>query len=479
MDVAEPVVPVEKAPDPPQPEVAEVSPPQVDVVAATLVETKEESPAPGPKPPPLPKSPPPPERPVSVLGTIALLLFFLLGLFGAGGFALVWIATHLSAPLPVTSAPPLHAGNDRNFGKKKNDDREFLDQRKNVDVVKIEKRQVVVPEQIFVGPGFVNSRLLAEPWIDHAGWNKGGPYRLYKISLQEGKNYHFHISGQGLVPRLQIFDNGKVVAEREGVRPTNRVMLAFQPKRTADFLILVNAQEQGPGQFSLIVALENRLLPDLLDPPTEVIRFYRHHLRAEDPLDVAQQPFGPFREYEVTLQAGKDYAVGVQSPHFFPVLHVYDGPMDELAPSPDGSYRPRKTGKHRVLVSSRDYGLGDYTLLIGRLGERLQRVLVSLDGAGSFTDRREMTDRDPNREGFGQYKEYRVMFEEGKKYRIEMSLNDSPTALRLFDPDNRQIAEMKMKDATVVHEAERTGEYRIHAAAPARGEYTLRITTKP
>ena len=71
------------------------------------------------------------------------------------------------------------------------------------------------------------------------------------------------------------------------------------------------------------------------------------------------------------------------------------------------------------------------------------------------------------------------MFEAGKKYRIEMSLNDSPTALRLFDPDNRQITDIKGKDAKLVHEAERTGEYRIHAASQVRGEYTLRISTEP
>jgi hypothetical protein len=473
--VAEPVVPVENAPGPPQPEVVKTRP-QDDVIAATLAETKEEAPVARPKPPPLPKSPPTQEATVGMLGAVALLLFFLLGLFGTGAFAFVWVATHLSAPLPVSAAPPLHAGNDanRNVGEKKNDGLILRDKG---------NRPPVMPEQINFGPdgkGFVNDRMeMPAAWIDHDGWDKDGPYRLFKISLLEGKTYHFHVSGLGLCPRLQIFDNGKVNAERLGVRPSNRVMLAFQPKRTAEFLILVSTPQRVPGNFSLIVAPENRPLPGLLDPTVEQVCIDRHRLRVEDPLDPTMQTFGPFREYEVTLQAGKEYAFGVQSPHFIPVLRIFEDPITVVAPNFDGSYRPRKSGKHRVLVTSRDYGLGDYVLSIARQGERLQRILAGFDGEGNFTDRREMTDRDPNREGFGQYKEYRVMLEQGKKYRIEMSLNDSPTALRLFDPDNRQVGEKKGMEVALIHEADHTGAYRIHAASQGRGEYTFRISTEP
>jgi predicted Zn finger-like uncharacterized protein len=75
--------------------------PVEDVVMATLAVPKEEK----PKPPPLPKTFVPAERPGSLLGTLALLLLFVMGVFGTGAFATIWIVMHMSPPLRITPEP--------------------------------------------------------------------------------------------------------------------------------------------------------------------------------------------------------------------------------------------------------------------------------------------------------------------------------------------------------------------------------------
>ena len=70
-----------------------------------------------------------------------------------------------------------------------------------------------------------------------------------------------------------------------------------------------------------------------------------------------------------------------------------------------------------------------------------------------------------------------------RKYRIEMMLGDSPTALTLLDPENIEGKSVAgKKTASLAFVAVHDGTYCIRVFAPLRKDraaYTLRITTEP
>jgi len=112
-----------------------------------------------------------------------------------------------------------------------------------------------------------------------------------------------------------------------------------------------------------------------------------------------------------------------------------------------------------------------------------QTIIAALDRNGNFTEQRALAPSDPLLAGQQAYKVYLVQLEAGKKYRIEMSLGETPTSLTLFDPNDNLFANTAgKKDASFSFVPNQAGVYRIHAAAPLpkdRAVYTLRITTEP
>lgn len=478
--------------------------PKEEVVLATLA---------APKPPPLPRQPPPAERPPSVVAALALVLLFMIGLFSIGGFATFWVAAHLAAPIRVTGATPLDRVHDQHpgipFEKKKIDPviwdidkgwekkRDFekikIDWDKKVDFFPPPPKLLpVTPRPLEFGAfdnrAFDNHRTEEAFGIDHGKWNQNGPYRLYRIALKEGTTYHFHVAGQDLAPRLRIVDGADVVADRWGVEPHDRVMIAFQPKRTGDYLLWVTTQERIAGGFTLIAVPEIKTNP--LEADLTLQASYSHDgiLRVEDPLDPNANNFGPYRDYQVTLDGGREYLISVSNATFPPVLRIDDRnpliqqPPNQFVRQVQQSFRPDQKGKHRVRVSSEQFGIGNYTLKIVPKPMAVQRILAGLDDAGTFTDKREFSPSDP-KQVLGSYKEYLVTLEEGKKYRIELSLGSSETTLQLLDPDDKTIASVQTrKDATLSHTATRTGTYRVQAIGflpKERAAYTLRISTLP
>jgi hypothetical protein len=112
-----------------------------------------------------------------------------------------------------------------------------------------------------------------------------------------------------------------------------------------------------------------------------------------------------------------------------------------------------------------------------------QTIIAALDRNGNFTEQRALAPSDPLMVGQRAYKVYLVQLEAGKKYRIEMSLGETPTSLTLFDPkDNLFANTAAKKDVSFSFVPNQAGLYRIHAAAPLpkdREAYTLRVTTDP
>ncbi len=451
------------------------------VVMATLAVPKEEK----PKPPPLPKAFVPEERPASVLGAIALLLLFFLGMLGTGAAATIWIVTHLSPPLPITSGPPLDAGRNGNqnfdFGNGKHWENE-------------EKRQEAAPQQInfgFNNKAIVDGVTDQAPFLDHGKWNQDGPYLLFRVRLQEATTYNFWVGANQFEPRLRVFDGQELVAERSGQAPHDRLMVSYQPKRAGDHMLWITTRERVVGHFRLIITPESRGKSVPVDLTLQPGYTGGHDLRMEDPLNPGVNSFGPYRDYEMKFDADREYTISVASAFFRPVLRIDDDkPVAPQNPGPfppaqiKHSFRPALDGKHRVRVTSEHFGTGLYALKIEPKPIAVQRIIAALDDNGSFAEQRELTANDPKFAGRGSYKEYLLGdLEKGRKYRIKMSLGDSPTALTIIDSENIEVKSVAgQKNASLTFVADRGGTYRIRVFAPLpknRAEYTLRITTEP
>ncbi|MBI2806229.1 MAG: hypothetical protein HYX68_14705 [Planctomycetes bacterium] len=469
-------------------QVFEVKAPPAPVVA----------PVPAAEAPPPPKRTPPPPEPTASLGwLIATLLLFVLGLFGIGAFSVAWIATHLGAPLQSTR--PIHLAEqdpdgvrfkDKRVAKDRfaKDDRAlrdkgfFLDQKKPAEAVR--------PVEIFPafdGSALVNARAnFPAGWIDHGKWGNDGPYSLHRIRLQQGKIYNFHVAGFNITPRLRIFDGEASVADKMGVFPARRLMISYEPKRTADYLIHITTQERFAGNFTMNIAPYNRPVPvaAILNHP------YQHRLRVEYPFNIGAKNHGPTRDYEVTLEADREYLFNLDAHGFNwkPVMQIqengrtleYVGDFNQRIQI---SYRPPAAGKYKLAVTSKDFALGDYTLRMVQKLPTLQTILAGLDENGDYTDRREFGGSDPRLAGNRSTKAYVISLEQGRKYRIEMSLPNASSSVMVFDPDQKRVAENQgLGSAVVTYTAPRSGTYAVHAGAvlPKNQQpYQLRVTRLP
>lgn len=443
----------------------------------------------------VPESPPkpiPPRPGSSVAGLLVLVALFLFALVGASAFAVVWTIVHLG-PAPQISSAPL----PRPLVEVRNDDeRKPRDAKDRVKDKKV-GLPPVVPAQIFVGPDGrvnMNGRIDQPLGFDHLRWNNEGPYRLLKMPLQQDKTYNFHVASNDFTPRIRIFDGEKLAAERVGVGPFNawRVMLSFRPPRTGEYLIHINSLERFPvGFFFMNIAPEIRPGPISADLTVKATYTHFGQLRIEDPLDASAKNHGPYCEYDVTLDADKDYSMAVSCQlNVTPILQIHE---DKRVIETIGerkfefndfrvatSYRPPVTGKYRIRVTSKDFALGTYTLTINTKAVAVQTILASLDGTGVYTDQRALSPSDPKLGVRGHYKAYLVTLEQGKKYRIEMTQKESATSLLLFDPAEQKVGDQT--NAPLMFTAQRSGVHRLHVVAPlpkARESYSLRIAIEP
>jgi predicted Zn finger-like uncharacterized protein len=444
----------------PQPEPA----PPTEEPGAPMVKPKVEP----PKPPPAPKAPLPPERPPSVLWGLALLALFALGMLGIGMFAVMWIAAHLGPPVVMSAPPPIHGvGNNGGAGKG--------------------LPAAVEPQVMVLGPDgglfWNNQGLGVAPGVDHGKWSQDGPYHLYRVRLQEGATCNFLVRGHaGVTPHLRIFDDPARPPVVDRGTHHDRLMVSFKPARTGDYLLWVTCQKRQFGPFDIAISPEAAVQPTQVDMTKQAAFIDHQALIMQDPLDPAEPRWGPYRDYEVKLEGDKEYVISVTS--LTPILRVAGQPPAAVnGRVAQTTFRPLNGGKYRVRVSSDYHVLDRYTLRIALKGPALQTILAQLDDQGAYTDRRTLAASDPVIPGDGSYKEYLAPLEKGKKYRIEMSLGETATSVSLYDPKNEQVAgTFLQKDASVTHEADATGVYRIRVAAPRprNGQpYLLRITTEP
>ena len=485
----------------PIPAAADTPPPQDDVILAALA--PDEPPAEEVILAPLaePKAaakPAPAERPVSLAWTMALLAFFLVAMLTTSAFASIWVATHLSPPLRVTALPPLNVKQDFPFDQERKDERVFIDKARDRDWDFKDKDRAfkefgpqVTPEPIafgFDGKASVNSRTQTPPGFDHGKWDRQGPYRLYRIRLTKGVTYNFLLNSPGLQGRLRITDGDLVIRDSQAVFPATRVMFSHQPQDSRDYLVWVNLQFV-PGNFDLSIMPESRPQTIPIDLTANANYLDRNGaLRLQDPLDSTRSGFGPFREYEVTLEANKDYEFRVSSPMFLPVLilEADKKPTTVLADaktrSINHSIRVPAEAKYRVRVTSQQCALGMFNLQILPKAKD-HRIIAPFNQNGKYEDAQDIT-TDDSKDPIGSFKTYHVELEAGKNYVFDMKSDTFMTRMVLFDSNNKRMPTNVVKNgkhSQMTFKAANSGSYRILAGTlrAERGNYTFTIERQP
>jgi predicted Zn finger-like uncharacterized protein len=477
--IAEPTAPKE------EPILATVigdAPPKEEPILATVAVPSEKNREPQAKP--TSQKAPPPDRPVSVAMLLAMIFLFLAVLLCTGTFAAIWVAGHLSPPLPLTVVPPLHAGGIVNFnggfqGGPKRDDRFANDFRFGEPV-----------EFGFDGTVFVRGQTQNQPGLDHAGWNRDGAYRRYRVRLLANTKYNFLLSTPNNQGRLRIVDpDANLVRwDVEGKVPANRLMTTFTPDRTREYVLWVNAGfNSSDFELSIAMASNPEVIPRNLKGKASVAE-RNVPLRLSDPLDLARPAFGPYREYELAVEANQDYLIRVSNAPFTPALVIDPHQNARVALSKPGGrgidyvYRAAAAGKVRIRVTSQQCGLGNYDLTVSRRTEAPEMIMMAV----GETDQRALTAKDPiDPMGSGPHKRYPIKLQAGELYVFDMKSNDFTTRLSLFDPENRQVrvgnVKKNGKDSQMTFRPPATGTYTIRAASTnnGQGQYTLTIERQP
>ena len=235
------------APPPPKEEVilAPVAP-EDEVVMATLAEPSVDN------KPPLPNKPVRPEPIVSLARTMALLALFLVAVFGTGIFASIWIATHLSPPLPITAAGPLHLKGDFRFDNRKGN-RVFMDKERDRDLGFKDKlpkpNPITIIVQFDADGKFEDERALT--FNDPR--NADGPFKTYHVELEAGQVYVFDMRSDAFTPRMELFDANDNRIQTSVAKAGNHSQMTHKAAKTGSYRIqaVANRGERGPYTLNI------------------------------------------------------------------------------------------------------------------------------------------------------------------------------------------------------------------------------------
>jgi predicted Zn finger-like uncharacterized protein len=454
--------------------VVDEAPPQEEPILAKVVEpseTKAES-------VPAKQKAPPPDRSLSVAMILAMVFLFVAAMLGTGTFAVIWVTGHLSPPTPVMVVPPLNAGMNVGFDGNPNGLNNGGNGFGN-------NNRAPEPERIEFGFNvqlLVNGRTHLPPGVDHGQWNLNGPYYLYRVHLLENTRYNFSLHTPNNQGRLRIVNFG-LDWNASAVFPANRVMTSVKVERSGDYVICVSAGF-NPTDFGLTIAKASNpeVIPLDLKGKAPVVTV-RNELRPSDPFDFTRPTFGPYRDYEINLEANVDYSIRVRNAAGFTPALVMNGqevlPRGFL-PEIDYTYRAAIAGKVRIRVTSQYCGLGNYEFSVSRV-ERPEAIISAV----GKQENRALTAKDAfDPIGNGHYKLHHVALDADKVYVIDLKSDDFTTRLSLYGPDNKilRIGSAKGgKNAQITFRPTAAGTYKIRAASVNNGigPYTLTIESRP
>lgn len=217
----------------------------------------------------------------------------------------------------------------------------------------------------------------------------GRPYDDHAVTLQAGQGYRISVISARFDPLVQVLRRGgtEPLAEDDDSGVGTNARALFVPTETGDYVVRALAfVPEAAGAYRLSVDPAVPLPPPLptqpppaqRSPDTTVWTSYSGSLTEDDAiLDVVH-----FDDYLVTLAAGEEMFVRLDSEAFDPLIRIYpaDGREGEHSAFDDDSgpgrnalllFSPREAGGYIVRVTAfgttRTRGfLGNYRLRIGR-----------------------------------------------------------------------------------------------------------------
>jgi hypothetical protein len=317
--------------------------------------------------------------------------------------------------------------------------------------------------------------------------------KSYKLQLVKGQEYVFEM--RALYPRffdpyLILMDaNGRVLKEDDdsGGKPNAR--LTFEPKKSADHVLVVTTFPQGQtGAFRLTVGeVGARAQPSALQ-----LRNGRAEVEGQLTDREGREKGKRCRVFSCDLAKGMTYLVRLESGGFDSYLYLLGPNGQLLAEDDDGAgqlnaqllWTATEEGPHRVLVTSLNgMQTGAFHLTVAAvapdhvLPAKLKNQYVRM--TGQLPTKAPIYDDKPCRA-------YSVRLEEGKTYQVDLVSTDFDAYLYLLGPDGKELARDDDSGgdlhARIIYPVKATGTYRIQACSlgpQGAGKYFLVIQERP
>lgn len=319
--------------------------------------------------------------------------------------------------------------------------------------------------------------------------------REYRVHMQFGKRYNFHVESKEFAPRLQLNDGAGIAVTRAGEKAA---FLSHVAVKTGEHTLIVSPQAaRNIGSFDFKFAQST---PDV---PTSVVIGANAPFTAKDSLRIHDMvaidwPGSPIREYRMPVTVGTEYELTMEPIGHAGRLRVYEGAAID-APNRNGDwagepgakkidvvYKATFSGVVTITAASDDQTLGSYVLTVKRraiaiVKDKAPVREVAFDFAGKFHKDDLLDDNDPFEGRYGRSKVYLIPMEAGQSYNIDQKSKEIDSFLSLLDPQGKLVAEDNNGggnyNSRLLFDAKTTGKYRLLASDFKRktGDFSIDI----
>jgi hypothetical protein len=230
----------------------------------------------------------------------------------------------------------------------------------------------------------IEDRLVAGDAVDRI---RKVPAKTHIVELKKGKNYRIDMASKEIDSSLRLEDEaGKVFAQDEDSGGDLNARIDFRPAADGKYRIQATTYAGGVGNYVItvkemvLVAKGQPRLPKLGGPvpasqkialasdKKPLVREGR--LKSDDARDPEMGQ--PAHVFEVELEANRLYRIDLKSKQFDAYLRIIDAKEKELARDDDSGgdldarilYRPAVRGFYRIIATTLDGKVGDYSLTI-------------------------------------------------------------------------------------------------------------------
>lgn len=338
------------------------------------------------------------------------------------------------------------------------------------------------------------------------------PCKIHIVKLEKGKKYQIDMTSTDFDTYLRVESStGEDLAQDDDGGGNLNARIRFTPTKDDSFKIIATSFSGGEGNYTLTVrdldgpapagkggkggtkdADEKGVIK--LDTPTkDKATTVDGALNDQDP----PEPIGgkTAKTYSVELKDGMAYAILMNSGDFDSFLRVLDANGKELASDDDSGgdlnskilFVPPATGRYRVLATTFDGGLGNFSLSIQSSSEYGKAVKADPKKIHTYaepffvTGRFAINDPKDTVQQNSPSHVHQVKLEKGKTYVIDLIGGQMDAYLRIEDADKKGLAEDddggEGLNSRLEFRPEETGTYRLIATNldGGLGSYLLAI----